>query len=190
MGWAVGVLGGAPAASEGLRGRAESTRRVRPTRMPRLRSGGSRMAYRVRTDSAVLCVCRASMHTLLAGDTHARPPRGQTYVHQHVVSLCYFICVAWARPSASAQLSRRPGAGSPCPGRRGARGGPPADTPSIPPEAPRVSCVGSTTRGASGIAPTPLGDRSLMGVSRPSRVLGMSSTLPPPPRRTHDEHAD
>jgi hypothetical protein len=50
------------------------TRRSSPTRIPRLRSGGSSIAYRVRTACAVLCVCRTSMRTLLAGDTHARPP--------------------------------------------------------------------------------------------------------------------
>jgi hypothetical protein len=65
VGWTVR---GAPAASVMRRGLSDDTlpaeRRIQHDILVRIACGR-------------LCVCRASMRTLLAGDTHARPPRGQ-----------------------------------------------------------------------------------------------------------------
>src|SRR5262249_19345365 len=73
VGWAVC---GAPAASVMRCGLSDDTlpaeRRIQPDILVRIAGGR-------------LCVCRASMCTLLAGDTHARPPVGRTSVHHHVV---------------------------------------------------------------------------------------------------------
>src|SRR5215813_7812421 len=99
----------------------------------------------MRTGQVILCVCRASMRLLVAGDTHARPPRGQTHVHQHAVAVWYFICLAWARPCASAPLGLRLGPGSLCPGRHWVRTIPPSHMPCLPSEAPLVSCYWMTT---------------------------------------------
>jgi len=114
--------------------------------MPRLRRRGSSIAEEVRTGQVTLCVCRASMRLLLAGDTHARPPRGQTHVHRHAVAVWYCICCVWARPCASACVVLRPGPGAPSPGREGVRTIPPSDTPCILGDPPRVSCCWMTTR--------------------------------------------
>jgi len=53
------------------------------------------------------------MRTLLAGDTHAAPPRGQMYVYQHEVRVCYLTYVACAIPLASARLLWGIGSGLP-----------------------------------------------------------------------------
>src|SRR5262245_11221540 len=76
-------------------------------------SGGSKKDRRVRPGVVGLCVDRASMRTLLAGDTHAAPPRGQMYIYQHVVRVCYLTYVACAIPLASARLLWGIGSGLP-----------------------------------------------------------------------------
>src|SRR5499427_2689949 len=114
--------------------------------MPRLRRRGSRITEEVRTGQVTLCACRASMRLLLAGDTHARPPRGQTHVHRHAVAVWYCICCVWARSCTSACVVLRPGPGAPSPGREGVRTIPPSDTPCILGDPPRVSCCWMTTR--------------------------------------------